>query len=245
MSSEEKPCDLAIRDLAQLLEHVEQKCVNGLYLYRGQPVDRPLIPKIGRPVSQGTTRGEEILLREKRLLGEFKRRSRSALPRTIKNDWDLLAVAQHSGLATRLLDWTENPLAALWFAIRKHEVKEGPSVLWVFEVPEEDVVARRAKDSPFKGVRTRVFQPYQITRTIVAQGGWFTVHKYMGQGKGFVPLERNKLYKECLKKLTIERRYWVPLAKSLDRCGINASSMFPDLSGLCEYLNWKEPPDSF
>jgi hypothetical protein len=38
------------------------------------------------------------------------------LPRT---QWEALAIAQHHGLPTRFMDWTTNPLVALYFSVRE------------------------------------------------------------------------------------------------------------------------------
>jgi hypothetical protein len=50
-----------------------------------------------------------------------------------------------------------------------------------------------AVESPFKGTRTKIFQPKHLTRTIVAQNGWFTAHKYIAERQGFVHFEKNRL----------------------------------------------------
>jgi hypothetical protein len=229
-----------IISLTDFVEKIERNCLDGTFLFRGQSQDYPLLPKIAR--INKFKNSLNMLEAEQKMLKEFKRKSIPMLDRTPQNDWDWLAQMQHHGLATRLLDWTENPLAALWFAVRKPPKNSDPAVVWIFMPKGNDFINSSTDISPFECNSTKVYQPDHISQRIVAQSGWFTVHKYFKDEKVFIPLDNNKLYKKKRIKLTIPTRLFSELRYRLNQCGINSATMFPDLDGLCQQIQWTSAP---
>jgi hypothetical protein len=246
-------CTEYINSLAGYISLVKKLCESRdkqtvIVLFRGQREDKALIPPIGRDyLDEGFPKWE------KRMLADFRRDSIPFLEFKPETDWDWLAIAQHHGMATRLLDWTSNPLAALWFAVKQPASKDengkiGHGVVWVFRPTGEDYIDFSeiddddTKPSPFRGTRTKVFQPNHVTRRIVAQSGWFTVHKFDSDKPGFVALGNNKQYKNRLQKLCIPPDAFPVLREELDRCGVNNASLFPDLDGICSRVQWTYIP---
>lgn len=92
--------------------------------FRGQSSkENPLIPSIGRYYTSGQ---ETVLLQfEREIFEDFKRKYSMFTDVRPKNDKELLFLAQHYGLPTRLLDWTYNPLIALYFACNADFNKDG------------------------------------------------------------------------------------------------------------------------
>jgi hypothetical protein len=165
----------------------------GLFrIYRGQEKDWSLLPKIGRKEYMT----DDIINKEDEIIKDFQRRSYPYLDFDPENKpWDLLALAQHHGLPTRLLDWTENPLAALWFAFREEKDNNGTDdaeknayrYVWVFCVEDKHIFKEKytpitinePKQTPYNQSFTKVFRPNHVSNRITAQNGWFTVHKYV------------------------------------------------------------------
>ena len=92
-----------------------------------------LIPSIGRV---RTEKGNSYTpKREELLLKLFKQKAYPFIKDHVTCKLELLSIAQHHGIPTRLLDWTRNPLVAVYFAVKdefgKNEVEED-SVLYIY-----------------------------------------------------------------------------------------------------------------
>ena len=235
------PPGAVITSVAEYLEYIHDACSNfSDPLFRGHSQESwSLVPKIARIELRDDT---ELPDAEQAMLDDFRRRAVPLVDFQPQTDWEWLAIAQHFGLATRLLDWTTNPLAALWFAVDKPAEKGSRAAVWIFHAFPADYVADPEGESPFSTVVTRVFRPKHMTRRVVAQDGWFTVHKYMNKTRGFVPLEKNSRYARRLSYVAVPPDAFVRLRAELDRCGVNPAALFADLPGLSRHVQWKVSP---
>jgi len=223
-----------ITKLDEYIEFIEKYCDVDYTLFRGQQEDWDLLPKLSRL----KVRIGNITQTEEAMLNDFKRLSKPYLQRVPVNDWEWLALAQHHGLATRLLDWSLNPLAALWFAVSQPATKDY-GVLWVFFPDKKFFLNAETRDkiNPFKEKMTRVFQPEISTIRIQSQSGWFTTHPYNGNSSD-KPIDQITPYKDKFIKLKIPKKYFPSLRSQLDRLGINRFSLFQDLDGTASYVEW-------
>ena len=202
------------------------------WYYRGHSrTEYELRPKVGREPFATTVANDRVM---------FEKWRRHAVayvtaPSRQLSEWDWLAIAQHHGLATRLLDWTFNPLAAVFFAVVWSDGKvdvSHDSVVYAHFSPTEFINTEKWKD-PFARKGIYRVAPSSVAPRIGRQGGIFTVH-----GPPNHDLKRHLPKKDKLKRIVIDHSCKKDFAIQLSHYGVNRLSLFPDLDGLSAHINW-------
>jgi hypothetical protein len=221
-----------------LLKKRNEKDCNKVYdpnttVYRGvKNVEHGLIPKVGRPLIKWID--NDWAAQERKMFRMFQERAPffySTSTSFPKNDWESLFFAQHYGLPTRLLDWTRNPLIALYFAVAGNGKYDGHSAVYVLRDRVPFDWRKHSESSPLEcncfGDFAKVIPP-SISERIVAQSGLFTIHANPTQA-----LEAKHV--DCI---VIPKELRRSFKKMLHQYGVHEASIKPGFDGLCSHLFW-------
>ena len=208
-----------------------------MWIYRGQTDGGlPLLPKAGRP------QFDDPQARQRRANPAYlqlppddvnwfswlwKKEAVAFSQEVPQNEFECLAYAQHYGLATRLLDWTTNPLAALYFAVEAEYEKDGGVFAYTSTVHIDS--DKGILDQPAHPVA--LYFPRPFDRRILCQAACFTCHSEPWKPLPLEPDGAVRIIVPSARKHEIQK--W------LDTIGVNRKTLFPDLEGLSAFINWR------
>lgn len=227
----------------------------GALWFRGQAdANWELRPSVGRAVDDGGLYESgkplaDFYQTEAVLLQRFRRDGYPFVQRLL-TEWEAITLGQHHQLPTRLLDWTSNPLVALFFAAETHWKADAavfayrPRNLWEYHISMFPGQNPRNPEVPdplaIRGIK--IVFPILLADRLIAQSGGFTVQEPLMclmklSDKDFEDkwLDIFEIWRWILPK---ERK--VPVLDELHRVGVNRRTLFPGLDSVGYGLRLQE-----
>ena len=225
------------------------------WAYRGQTdASWPLLSSLSRYFFKYNIHAEAWPIQEERILRIFRRKAYLYLHRVPDEDDSLqwLALMQHHGAPTRLLDFTWSPYVAAFFALEK---AIGNSAVWaVFppalqrrelsasenELPEDDMVPWLKGNYekyflPNKDPFVIIGEPHTMNERLIAQSGTFVM-----PGTIAMPIEEiisERCPEGAVVKFVLNAEALRSDAlRSLYNMNITSATLFPDINGLARSM---------
>jgi hypothetical protein len=198
---------------------------------------------------------------EREIVRDFKQGAPTYLDSLPQTDLGWLFIMQHYGLPTRLLDWTESYLTALFFAVENLS-PSGDAAVWILRPAKlneltigectivtdvDDRLSDFVLPAPKERVRvpTAVLpvavRPSRQTPRIVAQKGVFTLY-----GSYDAPLLQIVETANTtgpvvvpLLRLVVDGDCRLSILKELAQAGVSFTVVRPELEGLCAELRFR------
>ena len=215
----------------------------GVYFRGVSNCEHELIPSIAR-FEKTFHAGEALPVhnrdkQELSFLNRFRRYTYEHRGRIYSN-WETLFLARHHYVPVRLMDWSTNPLVALYFAClyAKEDENEKDGAVWWFKrslaAPNVDVFER---DEPLGLAGVRIIFPFYPSPRMTAQSGVFTIHH--PSGNHWIDLRKLESGKPNVDILNggfwlVQRDRKKRMLQDLLRLGINRGTLFPDLDGFAQ-----------
>jgi hypothetical protein len=258
---EEKP--KSFTEFVKLVEDIQGSTTDPVW-YRGSGrSDYHLLPSLYRHKTM--KKADQLSKLEAQLMTRFRQRSIPFHDRSLSDDWDALFFMQHYGAPTRLLDWTENPVIALYFAVMSAPFDVNQSgkltfisdaAIWILDpiawnkkslshqtydggvlTPGDDALKGYKPSPSFSGMFNHPVALYGAHNSsrIVAQRGVFTIF-----GQNTEPMEvvfdKQSFPANCLIKVVLKKDAMLAFRTSILNHGVTESVVFPDLEGLAREI---------